>query len=170
MEISANFKKKLLFYFILSMSIVCLDQFLKKYAISKIGLGNFSPFIPGFVQFNVVQNTGGAFSIFKEYPLVFTVIGLINVLILSWLIFCPTVIFNDIIRTGCACIFGGTIGNVIDRFLDGGVIDFFDLQFVNFAIFNVADVFIDIGVVLVLIGWYFIEKSNRRVGEPASRQ
>ena len=107
------------------------------------------------INFTVVQNTGGAFSIFSEYPIYFKIIGTVNVLIFSYLAFCPTVALNILTKLGCVSILGGTVGNLIDRFLAGAVTDFLDLQIISFAIFNLADVFIDIGVVLILIGWLY---------------
>lgn len=125
-----------------------------------IGLNNTSSLIAGFVQFTVVRNTGGAFSIFAQYPCLFKIIGIVNVVIFSYLTFCPSVTFNNIIKIGCTLVLGGTGGNLIDRFLQGGVIDFIDLQIFNFAIFNLADVFINAGIVLVLVGWYLSKKKQ----------
>ena len=160
MYYSANLKKKLLISFVVFILIVLLDQLTKRFMINDIGLNNSKPFIPGIMEFMVVQNTGGAFSIFKEYPIYFQIIGLVNVLIFSYLAFCPTKAFNTITKLGCVCILGGTVGNLIDRFLLSGVIDFLDLQLFNFAVFNLADVFIDIGVVLIIIGWILSGKKN----------
>lgn len=138
--------------------VVALDQITKYFVLKEIGLGNAKPFIPGLFYFTVVKNTGGAFSILNEYPICFKIIGLINMFIFSYLAFCPTVSFGNLIRLGSACILGGTLGNLIDRFLRDGVVDFLDLELFKFAIFNLADVFIDIGVILILFGWYLSKK------------
>ena len=145
--------------FIILILIVILDQVSKYGLLTIIGLNNIKEFIPGIIQFTVVKNTGGAFSILSQYPIYFKIIGLVNVFIFSYLGLCPTVKFNKFIKTGCVFVLGGTIGNLIDRFIKGGVVDFLDFQFINFAVFNLADVFIDIGVILILIGW--ITKSKR---------
>ncbi len=158
MKLSEDFKKKFVLNFFIFFSIVIFDQLTKKMLLFDIGLNNTKPFIPGLVQFTVVQNTGGAFSILKQYPFLFQLLGVINVLIFSYLTFCPTVPLNNIVKIGCACILGGTAGNLIDRFVHNGVIDFFDLQIFNFAVFNLADVSIDIGVVLIIIGWVVLKK------------
>lgn len=159
MQYSENFKKRLLTYFLVFVLIILLDQF-SKALLLKIGLGNVKEFIPGFVQFKVAQNTGGAFSIFRNCPILFKIIGVVNVLIFSYLAFCPTVVLSNLTKIGCVCVLGGTVGNLIDRFFRGGVIDFLDFQFVSFAVFNLADVFIDLGVVLILIGWILSKKKN----------
>ena len=161
MSYSENFKKNLLVSFVSFLLIVFFDQLTKRFMLDEIGLNNSKPFIAGIIQFTVVQNTGGAFSIFKQYPIYFQIIGVINALIFSYLAFCPTRVFNYLIKLGCTCILAGTVGNLIDRFLVGGVIDFLDLQIFKFAVFNLADVFIDIGVVLILVGWFIAGKMVR---------
>lgn len=152
-------KKPWLCFFIL-VFLVLLDQFTKRLVLNEIGLNNTKEFLPGILNLTVVQNTGGAFSIFKEYPIFFKIVGVINILIFSYLAFCPTVKFNAITKLGCTFILSGTMGNLIDRFTTLGVIDFLDLCFINFAVFNLADVFIDVGVVLILIGWLLSNKKH----------
>ena len=151
-------KKILSFNLALTAFIIIIDQFLKWVMLTKIGLNNGASFLPGFMQFLVVKNTGGAFSIFNQYPIFFKLVGIINVFIFSYLALCPTITFNDFIKTGCACVLGGTFSNLIDRFLQSGVVDYLDFQFFNFAVFNVSDVFIDLGVILILVGWYTSKK------------
>ena len=144
--------------FLFCTLIVFIDQITKRFVYNEIGLNNSRDFLPGIVQLTVLQNTGGAFSILKQYPVYFKVLGLINVFIFSYLALCPTVKFNQITKLGFTSVLGGTIGNLIDRFLMSGVIDFLDLQLFNFAVFNIADIFIDVGVGLILIG--FLKKNG----------
>lgn len=138
-------------FFILFL-VVLIDQVSKRHLLSSIGLGNNREFLPGIMNFTMAQNTGGAFSILKEYPSFFVVIGVVNILIFSYVSFCPNVKANNIIKTGCAFILSGTVGNLVDRVVNGAVIDFFNLEFIDFAIFNVADVAINIGVIMILLG------------------
>ncbi|OGI20765.1 MAG: signal peptidase II [Candidatus Melainabacteria bacterium RIFCSPHIGHO2_02_FULL_34_12] len=153
-----NIKQKPFFDLILVILIIVFDQITKYLLMKDVGLNNTKAFLPGIVEFTLVTNTGGAFSLFKEFPWFFKLIGIINILIFSYLTFCPTVKFKNLMKTGFACILGGTMGNLIDRFFRGGVIDFINLQFMNFAIFNVADISIDIGVGLLFIGWFLRDK------------
>ena len=145
-------KARFLLNIILVFLIVVLDQVTKRTALYEIGLGESKEFIPGVIQFVVFSNTGGAFSIFKEYPIIFKIIGLINVFVFSYFALYPLTPVNKLVGIGSACILGGTIGNLLDRFLLGAVIDFLDFEFVKFAVFNLADVFIDIGVILIVVG------------------
>ena len=152
MKLSKNYKIVAVSNLVIVVLVILLDQFSKLYLTNAVGLGNTKEFLPGIVQIALVQNTGGAFSIFKNFPVVFKIIGLVNVFAFSYVAFCPTVVVNNVIRLGCGFILGGTIGNLIDRFLKGGVVDFINLQFFDFAIFNVADVCVDIGVLLIFLG------------------
>ncbi|MBI2995106.1 MAG: signal peptidase II [Candidatus Melainabacteria bacterium] len=145
--------KRIFLYFSIFVIVVLLDQFTKRFMLESVGLNNSKPFIPNVMQFLVVQNSGGAFSIFNQYPVYFKIIGVINVFIFSYLTFCSVVKLSNFMKIGCSLVLGGTVGNLIDRFLLNGVIDFLDLQFINFAVFNLADVFIDLGVILILIEW-----------------
>lgn len=158
---------KFWFYIVLVLILFTLDQLSKKYLLYNVGFDNSAEFIPGILQFTVVQNTGGAFSTFSKFPYVFKLIGIINVFIFSYLLIATRFKFNNITKIGCAFVLGGTLGNVTDRILRGAVTDFLDIQFIKFAVFNLADVFIDVGVVLILVGLYLrskdktIEVSNR---------
>ncbi len=127
MKLSEDYKKNTVINFFIFFLIIIFDQLTKKMLLFDIGLNNSKPFIPGIVKFTMVQNTGGAFSILKQYPLFFQLLGVVNILIFSYLAFCPKVTLNNLIKVGCACILGGTAGNLIDRFVHNGVIDFFDL-------------------------------------------
>lgn len=149
-------------YFFVLFLVVTLDQLSKIYLLANVGLGNTTEFLPGFIQFYVVQNTGGAFSLLKEYPVYFKIIGLVNVVIFSYLTFDSNIKFNKLAKVGCLCVLGGTIGNLIDRFLRGGVIDFLDPQLFKFAVFNLADVFIDIGVVFILISLLITKEARKK--------
>ena len=160
MHYSNSFKRNSILYLFVFTAIVFLDQLTKQLLIHKIGLNNSREFIPGIVSLTVVQNTGGAFSILNQYPIYFKIIGIVNALLFSYFTFCPTVHFNILTKVGCACILGGTIGNLLDRFILNGVIDFVDLQVINFAVFNLADIFIDCGVVLVIAGWCISKGKN----------
>ena len=159
MQLSEKYKLRALVSLAIIVLVVLLDQCSKIFVLNNVGLGNSTPLFPGIVGLTAVQNTGGAFSILKNYPLVFKLIGLVNLVVFSYIIFCPTVKLNDFVKVGGALVFGGTIGNLTDRFFRSGVVDFIDLQFFDFAIFNLADVFVDIGVVLILVG-VFLRKTS----------
>ena len=152
MQLPKNYRLNVFQNLVIIGLVIFFDQGTKLFVLNHVGLGHSVPFLPGIAKLTVVQNTGGAFSILKNYPIFFKLIGLINLFVFSYILFCPTVKLNDLIKTGGALIFGGTIGNLIDRFFRSGVVDFIDLQLFDFAVFNLADVCVDIGVALILIG------------------
>lgn len=162
MNCSLSLKKNLLINLTALFSIVFFDQASKSYMLQNIGLNETENFISGLVRFFVVQNTGGAFSIFKQFPQYFLVFGVINILIFSYIVFFPSANFNSLIKTGCTFILAGTVGNSLDRIFHGAVIDFIDLEFINFAVFNIADISINIGAILILFGWYTSEEKQKQ--------
>jgi signal peptidase II len=108
------------------------------------------PLIPGVFQLTLAFNTGAAFSLFKNQPQllsVFTCI-LFAVLLVYALIRSH---FAKGERLAISLILGGALGNLIDRLTMGRVTDYFDLIVIHYPVFNVADSFIFMGVVLMII-------------------
>ena len=117
--------------------------------------------IPGIMNLRPVENRGVAFSMLWGMPLVTTVLtALLIAGILFWLLAKPDA--PALSRAGLWLIVGGGLGNLYDRLTAGGVTDFLELAFVRFAVFNVADVCICLGAVLVVIGeWRKERKKNQ---------
>lgn len=158
--LSDNLKKSLLINLFIFFLVVLFDQVTKRLLYTDLSIGHSKDFLPGIVQFTIATNTGGAFSILRDYPIFFIIVAIINLFVFSYFAFCPTVKYGSSIKMGCSFILGGILGNLIDRLSFGAVIDFIDLQFIDFAIFNVADIAINIGVVLISIGWILEEKRS----------
>ena len=110
-----------------------------------------------FFSFNFVQNDGAAFNILSGNRLILSSISLISSIVLIYIIFIKD---NIKIKTklSLSFILAGSIGNGIDRFFRGFVIDFIDLNFIDFPIFNIADISINIGFIIIL---YSIFKQNK---------
>ncbi|MEH2254817.1 signal peptidase II [Nostoc sp.] len=127
-----------------------LDQITKYWVVQSFSLGQTLPLLPGIFHFTYVTNTGAAFSLFsgKVEWLRWLSLGVSLVLIALALIG-PTLNLWD--QLGYGLILGGAMGNGIDRFVLGYVVDFLDFRLINFAVFNVADSFISIGIVCLLI-------------------
>ena len=104
-----------------------------------------------------VRNYGAAFNILSGNRLFLSFISVISTIILSYFIFIRE---NKLInKYGLSFILAGSIGNGIDRILNGYVIDFIKIKFINFPVFNIADIVINIGV-LILISSYFRYKKT----------
>ena len=149
-----NIKTKLYFLF-LSIFIVLIDQF-TKYLMSY----NKKLFInKDFLLFKLdfVKNYGAAFNIFSGSRIFLSFISIIFSILLIYLIFRKNTL-NIIDLYSYSFILGGTIGNGIDRIYKGFVIDFINLNIINFPVFNIADISINIGFIFLL---YNIFKNNR---------
>ena len=144
-----------LYYLSLSIFIVLIDQY-TKYLISY----NNKLFInKDFLLFKLdfVKNYGAAFNIFSGSRIFLSLISIIFSLLLIYLIFRKNT-FNLFDLYAYSFILGGTIGNGIDRIYKGFVLDFINLNIINFPLFNIADISINIGFIFLL---YNIFKNNR---------
>lgn len=134
-------------------TIFFLIDISSKYIISKIvTLGNSIDIIKDFLRISYVKNTGAAFSILDGNTLLVTIIGIVIIIMIIWYLYKNKV--NKMIdKIGYSLILGGSIGNLFDRVCYGYVRDFIDIQIgeYNYPIFNLADSFIVIGVILLLI-------------------
>lgn len=100
------------------------------------------------LSFVPTKNTGGAFSILPEYTILLAVLGIIAVLVTTFCVY-RFVEFKEKIQIISACLFaGGILGNVSERLLNGYVLDYIKLNFVDFAIFNAFDAMICTSVLL----------------------
>ena len=99
-----------------------------------------------------VRNYGAAFNILSGSRLFLTLISIISTIILSYFIFISD---NKLInKYGLSFILAGSIGNGIDRILNGFVIDFIKIKFIDFPVFNIADIVINIGVLILIISYF----------------
>ena len=149
-----NIKTKI-YFLSLSIFIVLIDQF-TKYLI----FYNKKIFInKDFILFKLdfVKNYGAAFNIFSGSRIFLSLISILFSIILIYLIFRKNTL-NLLDLYSCSFILGGTIGNGIDRIYKGFVIDFINLNIINFPVFNIADISINIGFIFLL---YNIFKNNR---------
>jgi signal peptidase II len=110
-----------------------------------------------FFRLDFVKNYGAAFNLFSGSRLFLSFISIIFSILLIYLILRKNSL-NSFELYSYSFILGGTIGNGIDRILKGFVVDFINLNFINFPVFNIADISINIGFILLL---YNIFKNNR---------
>ena len=136
--------------FISILILILLDQAVKGYVVKEIPLGGMRRFIPKVVSLTYLKNSGAAFSMLENQQWFFTIITLIAMG--AAFVYLYRHIEGSIwLLLGLTLIISGGIGNFIDRLRQGFVVDMFHLDFMNFAIFNVADIYLTIGVGLLLI-------------------
>ena len=133
--------------------IIVFDQVSKYLVVTFMELHGEAKFIPHVISFYRTENRGAAFSMLAEHRWVFMVISFIAMGIIVWLLI-KEYKRHTLLTLSLSMVLGGGIGNMIDRIRLGYVVDFLRFDFVDFAIFNVADSFITIGA--VLLGVYII--------------
>lgn len=125
------------------------DQLLKSWVTSSIVLGGSKQLIPGIIELTNLRNSGAAWSIFEGQQTFFTIITIVAIIVIGYFIWQYRKNVSMII--GLALIMAGTIGNFIDRLRQGYVVDMFETTFINFPIFNIADMCLTIGVIWLII-------------------
>ena len=143
-----------LYFLFISIFIILIDQFTKY-----LMFYNYKLFInKDFLLFKLdfVKNYGAAFNILSGNRIFLSSISIIFSILLTYLILRKNT-FNSYDLYSYSFILGGTIGNGMDRILKGFVIDFINLNIINFPVFNIADISINIGFVFLL---YSIFKSK----------
>ena len=136
--------------FISILLLIALDQAVKWYVVKEIPLGGMRRFIPKVVSLTYLKNSGAAFSMLENQQWFFTIITLIA-MGAAFVYLYRNIKGSIWLLLGLTLIISGGIGNFIDRLRQGFVVDMFHLDFMNFAIFNVADIYLTIGVGLLLI-------------------
>ena len=139
--------------------IVAVDQYTKFLTVANIALHQDVPFIPGFLGFTYVQNTGAAFSSFEGQMWLFAVIFIAFTVGIVYEYVKKPMGFNTFEHWCLVAILGGGLGNMIDRVRLGYVVDMIRLEFINFPIFNVADCFITCGCIMMMISLILFNKA-----------
>ena len=143
-------------------TILALDQWVKYWITVNLPLGESMPLLPGFMQLRTVHNYGAAWSSFSGMR--WLLVGVTSVIVLA----VAYVLVRRIVRhplgvVACFLILSGGLGNIIDRVRLGYVVDMFDFQFMNYPVFNVADIAVVCGAVLAAVYYlWFYEKYDKK--------
>lgn len=146
------------FYVIFVGAVVLADQFTKALVVANIPLGGHVAFLPGFLDFTYVRNTGAAFSSFEGMQWLFALIFLVFTLGIFYEYFRKRMPFSNFEWWMIAAIYAGGLGNMIDRLRLGYVVDMIETQFMEFPVFNVADCFITCGCIALFVSLGFFNK------------
>ncbi len=143
-------KFKNYFFWIAAFVSLILDQLTKSWVVKNFHLNESWPLLPGVFHFTYITNTGAAFSLFSQGGGWLRWLSLaVSLGLIALALFGP--LLGRWEQIGYGSILGGALGNGIDRFIDGRVVDFLDFRLIHFAVFNLADVFINVGIVCLLI-------------------
>ena len=147
-----------LFMTIFAAVIVAADQFTKFLVLQNIPLHNTVDFIPGVLSFTYVRNYGAAFSSFQGAQWLFVIVFALFTAAIVWEFSGKRWPFTNFERWLIAAIYAGGIGNMIDRFRFGYVVDMLQTEFMDFPVFNVADSFITCGCILLMAHLFLVNK------------
>lgn len=151
----------------IALGIIILDQLAKLLVLKNISSAATLHIIPGIIDFVFVKNTGAAFSILSNNTVLLGIVSLLFCIgvALYWYKAKPE---NILMKVSLTLVFAGAFGNAIDRLARGYVIDFIKTAFMNFPVFNVADIAITSGAVLLAVYLILFDKDGEEHGETDS--
>ena len=153
--------RRLALFALVAAAVVVLDQASKAAVRATLVPGEAVTLIPGVMDLSLIYNTGAAFSLGEGAGMLFVAIAAAMCAGGVYVAWRRTDVPLPLLLT-VAAVVGGGIGNAIDRVALGAVTDFFKTTFVDFAIFNVADIFVTCGVPIALILWWRWDVARER--------
>ena len=151
-------------FWIAAVISLCLDQATKYWIVHNFTLLETQPLILGVIHFTYVRNTGAAFSILAGKADLLKWLSLFVSLGLMFFVLFGNKL-KKLEQVSYGLLLGGAMGNGIDRFVFGSVVDFIDFRLIQFAVFNLADVSINLGIICWLID-SFNQPSSERNSRP----
>lgn len=144
---------------LLAAGIVLIDQLTKLWVVANIGLGGFLPGFNKVFHLTYYQNDGAAFSMLEGQQWLFAILFVALTAAIIWDFWKKSLPFTTFERWCIAAVWAGGLGNMIDRVRLGYVIDMIEVDFMNFAIFNVADCFITCGCIALMVSLVFFNRN-----------
>jgi signal peptidase II len=140
---------------------ITIDILSKQAVVRNLQVMQTVPLVPNVLHFTYIRNTGAAFSLFQGHDWLRWLSLIVSLVLIAIGLFKS---FSNIWeQLGLGFILAGAAGNGIDRLFFGSVVDFIDFRLINFAIFNWADVSINLGIVCLLIYTFLYQpRSNLR--------
>jgi signal peptidase II len=149
--------KKNSIFWIVAIGSLILDHLTKLWVVQNFELGETLPLWLDVFHLTYVTNTGAAFSLFSNGGVAWlrwlSLLVSLGLMAMAW--FGPR--FNRWEQLGYGLILGGALGNGIDRFISGHVVDFLDFRLIHFPVFNLADISINIGIWCLIIATFRIK-------------
>ena len=153
-------KFKNYYFWLAAIGNILIDILSKQSVIQNLQLQQSFSVIPGVLNFTYIRNTGAAFSLFQGQEWLRWLSLVVSLILIGIGIFRS---FNNVWeQLGFGSILAGAAGNGIDRLFYGSVVDFIDIKLINFAIFNWADVSINLGIICLLIYSLFDRPSHSK--------
>lgn len=146
------------YYLLFALGIAAADQVTKFLTVTRIPLYDRVEVLPGFLGLTYVRNTGAAFSMLEGLRWVFVVLFLVLTGLILLEYFKKPQPFSKFDRWCIAAIYGGGLGNMIDRLRLGYVVDMIETRFMTFPVFNLADCFVTCGCIALGVSLVFFNR------------
>ena len=158
-----NKKKKQLFGMdlVIALFLTALDQLTKYLAVIHLKDQPAIPLIKGVLELQYLENRGAAFGILQNQKVILLIVSVLFIgVILFFLNKVPDTSRYTILHVLAAAVIAGGVGNMIDRFRQGYVVDFIYFSLIDFPIFNVADIYVVTATILVFVLLLFVYKDE----------
>lgn len=153
-------RNKQLVFFFLILFCTFIDQFFKLVVNSNVQLNQEKILLQGILSIEKVYNTGAAFSILEYNTFVLIIVSILTLVFIILFVFRQMNKLNFFEIIALALVSGGAVGNLIDRLVFSYVIDFLQLKFISFPIFNFADIFINVGVIMLIVNLFVLKNDK----------
>ncbi|MCI8980072.1 MAG: signal peptidase II [Clostridia bacterium] len=147
-------------WLLVSLAILAADQIVKYLVSVNVGVGETAFSVLNIFDVTYVQNQGAAFSVLSGRTVVLSVISVVFCIAVAvfWIKKKPS---NPLLCTSLSLLFAGALGNGIDRIFRGYVVDYINLTFINFPVFNIADIGVTVGAALFILYIIFFDKEDK---------
>lgn len=139
----------MIWFIVMAVVLVGLDQWLKAWITANILYNTAHVVVPNVLSLTYIRNDGAAWSIMAGRQWFFLLVSVVALAVMIWYFYQTR--HQWPYSMGLALMIAGTLGNFIDRLRQGFVVDMFQLDFINFPIFNIADICLTIGVIWLLV-------------------
>ena len=140
----------MILYTAVFLVLLAAGLILKYWVTQNLDLYESMPLIPGLVELKYIQNTGGGWSILSDYTWLLSLLTSV-ILVVVLVLLVRGIVRHPLGRWGCVLLLAGGLGNLIDRFRLGYVVDMFNFQFMNFPVFNIADICVVCGMAMAAV-------------------
>lgn len=152
-----------------AVGLLVLDQWVKYWITVNLPLGEGMAFLPGFMELRTVHNYGAAWSSFSGQRWVLVIVTSFIVLAVVFVL-ARRIVRHPFGVAACFLILSGGIGNIIDRVRLGYVVDMFNFLFVEYPVFNVADICVVTGSVMGTVYYMFLYEKYDKKGRKHGNQ
>lgn len=149
---------------ILAAVLLALDQWVKHWITANLPLGEALPFLPGLVELRTVHNYGAAWSSFSGMRWLLVIVTSCIVLAVLFVL-ARQIVRHPLGVAACFLVVSGGLGNIIDRVRLGYVVDMFNFLFMDYPVFNVADICVVCGCVLGAVYYLFLYEKYDKKGK-----